>query len=577
MISPPKRRGDRVAELEAQVASLTRLLELQNIGTPSSTATDPPRVFPASTDAGNPATSVSQSQKKRKLPDDPLETSCSNPIIKDTSGIELDAVISQDLQQHVLQKYLNELVPGAPIVPASANWTFDRLRKEKPVLFQAIVYAASPGLLSIELQEDIAKIVMDLFATRVISEGQRNVELLQAVLVATMWHRIPRHHTHLASFELLQLAPNMAQDIGLGSASSSCSLGYSKTDRDSDSADGVRAWFSCHLLAASSSVLMRKPNALKWTEQDESGLQLFQYSHYQGPNDCLLSRYLRTELLCEHIASKLQFFQPAAYADISDPVMVVSRQTLQNQITDWQAQLPSSNTDCGLRLLEHVPTLYLHESVLHTPTNKSSFTAPFLAEKLSVTDFPAPIITPEHITSLYALLSACHIVIDRFTTLDVSTMIVLPAFLFASRVLYAGFLLAKLYVATSAPNNTFGAVLDPELLYLDDYLDKIIAASVAVKATDERCGPARILSAATRLREWVGNYRLRYARQDEEFAGAMVALPSGDAASNDWLNAAFDNETLITDLDWLEPQANGWLTEPFPYNDVGLLTTSAVL
>lgn len=103
-----------------------------------------------------------------------------------------------------------------------------------------------------------------------------------------------------------------------------------------------------------------------------------------------------------------------------------------------------------------------------------------------------------------------HGILDIFLGFDVTTVITLPPILIHSRVAYAQYLLMRLYIATTATTNTYGAFLDPESLRIDDYLQRLIELQITITAMDERCGAARVLGASPRMREWYLNYKTTY-------------------------------------------------------------------
>lgn len=193
----------------------------------------------------------------------------------------------------------------------------------------------------------------------------------------------------------------------------------------------------------------------------------------------------------------------------------------------------------------------MHEAVLHTATNKHSFAAPFVAENLSVSDFPAPtIVTQDHITALFELTTAVQAMIDLFSSLDVGTLVVMSGFLHSARAAYALFILAKLLVATTAPGNTFGTVLDGSMLLVGEYADKLIENGSRVRAVDDRCAPARILFAAVSVKEWYLNFTGSIASFPNPAPQPLQHLDlSQPAAESMTTNVpAFDTPPLSNDL-----------------------------
>lgn len=187
-----------MAELEAQVEALTKLLESQNIQPEQrfdASGENTPQALvngsaPSRSRSGTATTSSisAQQPKKRRLEDDyspqPSDTESSNDR---RLFIELDTVLPQHIQEKLLSRYLRVLVPYFPAVPIAGDQSYTRLRKERPLLLQSAIYCASFGALPLEKQEDVGKVVMDLFAAKAMGEGEKSAELIQVRVDYDKW------------------------------------------------------------------------------------------------------------------------------------------------------------------------------------------------------------------------------------------------------------------------------------------------------------------------------------------------------------------------------------------------------
>jgi hypothetical protein len=191
-VTPPKRQKDRVAELEAQVEALTKLLETQKLPIPSpeseQTTQDRPGPHP---EALGVTSSTSVSKKKRKLTED-VETRELTP-----SSYALDSLLSRSQQSELLERYLNDFQSIVPLVPVDGDVTYNGMRKHRPLLLQALIYVSCQGVLNHDLQEGISKIALDSMAAAAIAEGDKSLELLQAIQVTSLWFRNPKHASRL--------------------------------------------------------------------------------------------------------------------------------------------------------------------------------------------------------------------------------------------------------------------------------------------------------------------------------------------------------------------------------------------
>ncbi|EME88868.1 uncharacterized protein MYCFIDRAFT_62803 [Pseudocercospora fijiensis CIRAD86] len=517
-LTASKRQKDRVAELEAQVASLTRLLQAQGINeahlNPSGqdVGNDDILLQSSSTPSSNPL--ASKKRRLEKSSPEQSETSVTDESsnasrIADPDILRLDASISSELQQRCYWRYCNDVLPVFPLVPLPAGQTLLELRDKRPVLFLAVMYAASPGCLTSVQQDHVAQLLLDRLANSVIGEKDSRLDLMRAIQIACLWYRTPEHHKYVSIYHLIQLCSSIAAGISLAGPLSTHDLSsnarIAREREEGNTADVHRAWIGAHVLSASMSIFMRRPYQSRWNEESENALMMLQYSDNEH-GDAYLCQYFRVERLLEQIAEEMELGDVSSYYDISDPIMKTKAQICRNKLLNWKMLLPIHLRIPSLLYLEHVATALIHEAVLHTSTNKQSFAAPYIPENLSLADFPAPVVSEEHITAVYELVVALHAIIDTLVSFDTHTLLALPGLMFASRAAYALYLLAKLYIALTVPGGTLGAIIETRLLALTEYAEKLCKVGDRIRAVEKHSAPARILNSARRTLEWYLSY-----------------------------------------------------------------------
>lgn len=257
------------------------------------------------------------------------------------------------------------------------------------------------------------------------------------------------------------------------------------------------------------------PFIFTWDNTHDEALIWLDYGVYGLDTDRLLCQLVRILRICEQISSIQNLPDTHSVTDISDPETQSNITNLSNMIADWKAQIPAFLMQSPLlKVWEHISYILIHESVLHTSTNKESFTAPYLAERLSVTNFPAPThVTPEHTIALHIVKDNAQALLDLVLSLDIETIMGFSPFFIVPQACYVQMLLVKIYVATTARGNTFGLFLDPESLRLEAYLERLIELGEKVNKIDSRCGQARVLSSSVRVREWWVAYKNSVALQ----------------------------------------------------------------
>jgi hypothetical protein len=243
-------------------------------------------------------------------------------------------------------------------------------------------------------------------------------ELVQALQIAAFWYCMPRHHVPISMFHLIQLATTISTEIGMGESISSTSKEIS-TGKHLNACDAWRTRITSYLYSAYMGLLRRTPHILTWDTLREESLIWLEYSVYGLATDVLLCQIVRIIRICEQISSTQNLAETNTITNISEPTTQTNITNLSNLIADWKGQIPALIQCPLLKIWEHISHILIHESVLHTPTNKDSFTAPYLAELLSVTNFPAPTpVTSEQVISLHTLKANCQALLDLVLDLE---------------------------------------------------------------------------------------------------------------------------------------------------------------
>lgn len=476
------------------------------------------------------------------------------------------------MQRLCLRQYMEDYVRVCPLVNPTGDCSFKAMRIERPILLHAIVFAACPGLLPDQMQENVSQALLHTLAHKSIAEGEKSMEILQALLIVTAWYRLPAKHKHLAAAQLIAIAEGMAMDLGIANPGTArFSMTTSTHDENIDTVEAAATYIVCHLLSTLLSDLSRRTPRNPWSTYHDTCLLFLTSSQSTSPTYSWLIHYCRSERLCARISGELELSDSAKVHEISDHTFQQRLQHCSVLISEWKILLPSTLYIPDLLMWEHVATAYMYETLLHTATNKQSFAAPFTPERIAALDFPRPIIREEHIPSLIALRSALHTIIDLYTSMDTTKIMALPVLAFTARALYALFMLVKLYVATTAPGNTYGSVIPPDSLQLEAYLEKVISLWNRLAPVDPRSGPARVTSAARMLKEYYLNY-----------VGSSPGLASSTAAPLVMTTAGFGNGIDVNDsmmtmaADLFDYDAIDWsLYYPLPIDDGELLFDEA--
>ena len=125
-------------------------------------------------------------------------------------------VISQEMALELTQIYNKDLYPHYPVVPLPRNMGIQDFRVARPNLFLAVL-AAAAGRVSPRLHSVLTTELLHAYAVKIVVDGEKTLELVQAMIVTTVWYFPSDRHSRLKVYQYIHMAAAMALDIGLGS------------------------------------------------------------------------------------------------------------------------------------------------------------------------------------------------------------------------------------------------------------------------------------------------------------------------------------------------------------------------
>lgn len=556
---PLRRSKDRVAELESQVATLTRMLRAQQLRNTGLNSSDTPSASNDATSDGAGASIASDSGSRRdSTSGEAAEESIGYPLQDYNSQLicKIDALISQDLQDKLRQQYFEVFLPTFPLVsPAAADTSLTSLRDNGPLLLLAIIYATGPSILENDQMETLAQLLLREIKALADKQTKLDLQFLQAVQIASLWSRTTKNVGLMTPPELIQLSLRLTKDIGQNDPFTWDLPNTSHSESEVESGIAWRACLATHVMCVCTGVLTRHTNFDPWDDRKERGLFVLDYS--EGPTgfDRWFAQYVRAEHLCEQILTKLGTNSGITCQNAFEPSYQQITQSCRDDIINWKMQIPKSHQVPTILLWEHVANVYVHEHVLYTATNRGSFSGPYSPDRLSVSDFPCPVVTQSHTASLIKLRDAVHNIIDIFNSFDAQTIAVLPGLFFGSRAVYALYLLAKLHISVAANTNTYGQVLDVQSLKFAEYAGKLADVKERLASYGDTTSAAyRVMGGIVRTAEWISNFDNLQANSvsplDPELSGADFSLSEISYANDIGQFDAQAQEMFLNDELW---------------------------
>jgi hypothetical protein len=228
------------------------------------------------------------------------------------------------------------------------------------------------------------------------------------------------------------------------------------------------------------------------------------------PFDVLLCQIVRITQLIQEVSNQMCLFQLGTFVDGNDQNTYPAIDTLKNKLDIWADQIPPSLAlSQTLRVWWHVAMIHLYEVVLHTPTNKAAFVAPFIPGRIAVKDFPKPAhVIPPLANALKVIIQNCHGVIDTAADMDPALLLSLPSFCFAPTVLYALYVLVTALVSATDPANTYSKCVAKDSFRIEECGMKLRNLTARMKLLDPMmsCWTTRMFDATSWLEEWYNDY-----------------------------------------------------------------------
>lgn len=438
----------------------------------------------------------------------------------------LDARIPPSKQQGLLYCFANQAVAAWPVVRLSLN--LDDLRAKSPILLlSALVYLGTQQTQGTELEvhDELVREAIHILGNEVIGRGQRSLELVQALLIATFWSKTSRKGEQGSCYQLIPLAVDMAIDLGIaGPSLQPAPPAYFSRHEDPSSLEAQRTWLACFVALSTSSISTRRSIAVPW---DNNHRECLSNLETKGDLlDVLLCQIVRITQLVDEISNELYLCQSAKFLDGNDYGTYATIEILKTKVDAWATQIPARLAPSPtLKVWYHVAMVYIHEIVLHTPTNKTSFAAPFVPGRIAVKDYPKPthIIFPLQ-EALGNIVQHCHTIIDTVSDMDPTLVLSLPTFSFAPTVLYALFVLVNLLVASTDPANTYGQCLAKDEFCIDECGAKLRRLTACMRTFDPTmsCYTTRLFDATSWLEQWYKEYTTILQRYEANLVGDIV-------------------------------------------------------
>lgn len=168
-------------------------------------------------------------------------------------------IVDHDSAHAAFDRYVHHMADEMPMVVFPPGTTMSDVRRDKPALFLAIM-AIAIGPFNKNAQPTVLSEVYHVVADRVVVKGEKSLELVQALLVLTIWYQPPDNLEELKFYQLIHLAVVLGMDIGLNRRSPGDPKPFARlrealikkplgASADLNGPEARRTWVGCYFLS----------------------------------------------------------------------------------------------------------------------------------------------------------------------------------------------------------------------------------------------------------------------------------------------------------------------------------------
>ncbi|KAI5846096.1 hypothetical protein BZA05DRAFT_476208 [Tricharina praecox] len=255
---------DKVSRLEKKVSILEARLGAGASGAGRDGGDDGTERFrtpPASTTAPPPSVSPSDAPHHLTNPlyfftDRLQRNGTSKPSGPAPPDVLARQVLTLETATTLYTHFISSMLPHFPFFTASSS--MNACREDKPLLFLTMLSAAAASSGASELHATLLEEVYATLAARILHSGDKNLELVQAIITTVTWYHPPASIDQSRLWMLTMQAAAMAVELDLGIAAE---------------IDAVRALLVCYSCNGSISIVLRRPLFLRWGRRIEDALE----------------------------------------------------------------------------------------------------------------------------------------------------------------------------------------------------------------------------------------------------------------------------------------------------------------
>ncbi|OAP65153.1 hypothetical protein AYL99_01125 [Fonsecaea erecta] len=419
----------------------------------------------------------------------------------------------------LFNRYVNDLAPHRPIVVFPPETDLNCLRTQKPTLALAIL-AVAAGTVDQHLAKTLNTRIKQVYADRVMVQGEKSLELIQSLLVTANWYHSPESFDELKFYQYLHLAGAMAIYIGLGEVSSTGTKwaevrpgsvlrkGNHGLEVDKGCIESRRTLLACYLCCASVSLGFHRLNMFPFTTHMAESLEILETSPCAAPTDPRLVAWIRLQLIMDTSAPSLGLNNTGNEISLADQQIQLALKNCSKQLKSWEKHTVFPVMNETLSINYHYFTCILHEIGFYGEFDPEDFKPPYTISKFRPATFPKySNFTPIHLSSITTCLSSARTILDTMLRMTTHQLRCSPCIVFA-RMCYAVVLLLKISLSASSTEGALNGVCDFDMTNVGTYLEQLEFKLREIANGQILRSGATFLGVVAKLGEWYRKHQL---------------------------------------------------------------------
>ncbi|KAJ5621891.1 hypothetical protein N7528_005123 [Penicillium herquei] len=428
-------------------------------------------------------------------------------------------------------RYVNRMAIEMPFVVFQPGTTMGQVRREKPTLFLAIL-GISVATFKKDLQMPLINECYRVIAEKVVVKGHKSLELIQALVVISIWYIPPDNLDELKFYQMIHMAIALAMELGLNRRSNGdlkplkriremMVKNTTTEDMDLNGPEARRTWIACYFMGIQVATALRRMQLARWQPYMDESIQILETHPDALASDRAIIWWAKLGWIMEQAGLQLISDDTQSVVSFTDGKVRYTIKAFAKQLAQYRREIPEAIWTAPLAHTFFALELFVHESAMGVDCRDS-----IQPNVLNNEDLPATTMAPL-IDALTTCINSIHKTFDVIMDVDVERFTCLPTLAIA-RTAYPVVSLIKIYSLLTAPESRIGQVIDMQSLKIEYYLEKVLNHYQTAAALDSGRVVNKFRNILQMLYAWFSKKKSNGPELREIFGAEMRSDNSSD-------------------------------------------------